>query len=349
MPYPPQVFSLDGHAYGLTISGVQVVDNVPTDLAPIRWSWPSASTNGDISFTVEDYGTFAFPGGAVIRLTDNVNNELLFSGVLTNRRQRRAVGPWRQTDVTGTGWGFYLDNLPVDSWTSIGSDDGNAVRDIIATFGGPLEPSPRRSASISVFPAATATQTTVRGALDANYAVFDTYSYSFTGYVDNDAIYEWWSGDAEIAAVLGTATSVGDQGSLNPEYLLYEVGAESYKGFAQAFDSGGTALGVVGNSGPSWEAGDPGIVLTAVNLTTAAGDLASEHGYVTSVTFSTIEDTSYRPHMEVTVDDSMLTGGAAETFYVASVSGIIDDRNVIELEVSLGARARSLVQTVAGS
>ena len=71
MPYPPQVFSLDGHAFGLTVSGVQIIDSVPTDLAPIRWDWPSSTNNGGISFTVEDKGETALLTGSVIRLTDN--------------------------------------------------------------------------------------------------------------------------------------------------------------------------------------------------------------------------------------------------------------------------------------
>ena len=97
MPYPPQVFSLDGHTYGLTVSGVQIIDKVPTDLSPIRWTWPSATDNGDISFTVEDQGETALPGGAVVRFTDNRldaahGDELLTNGTFDSDLDGWSVG-----------------------------------------------------------------------------------------------------------------------------------------------------------------------------------------------------------------------------------------------------------------
>lgn len=359
---PPQIFSLDGHAFGLTVSGVQIIDKVPTDLAPIRWDWPSATNNGGITFTVEDQGETALPGGAVIRFTDNVNNELLFSGPLTNVRQQRSAGPYRHADVTGTGWGLFLDNRYVVSHTMnyVGTDDARQLGVIIDFHGGPIQ---QTIDTINIgqlynLDPVTVEGLTVRGLVDAffeNGFQTTTATYDPKYYVANDQQFHVWTDDADEATVVGTATSVGDGGSLLPEYLMSENGHESVKHLAAMYDSGGTATGDwVAGPVASWESGvtstsytddtvglDPSLV--------AVARLESLYSDVTSITFTTIEDSSFRPHMEITVDDSLLTGGVAETFYISDVSGTIDDRNVIEVSVSIGARARSIVQTVAGN
>ena len=94
MPYPPQVYAATGHAFGLTVNGVQIIDKVPTDLAPIRWNWPSATTNGGITFTVEDQGETALPGGAVIRFTDNRLDAAHGVELLTNGTFDSDLGGW---------------------------------------------------------------------------------------------------------------------------------------------------------------------------------------------------------------------------------------------------------------
>ena len=362
MPYPPQVFSLDGHTYGLTVSGVQIIDKVPTDLSPIRWTWPSATDNGDISFTVEDQGETALPGGAVVRFTDNVNNDLLFSGPLTNARMARSAGPYRHADVTGTGWGFYLDNRAVTtlSWVSADKDDTIVMR-TVRQFGGPLLANAADINGIGTVAGSdgSAVKTTVRGVLSTVADQFDAGYRATRFYVDNERGIHWWYDDADEAAVAGTATSIGDEGALQPEYLTYETGAEGYRGLAAAYNTSGTFVGWAPNekngTGPTdWEAGEPSIIYDepyalAATVEQASGYLSHYHSVVTSITFSTIEDSSFRPHQKIVLDDSLLTGGAAETFYIETVSGTIDDRNVIELQVSIGARARSIVQTIAGS
>ena len=109
MPYPPQVFSLDGHAYGLTVSGVQIIDYVPTDISPIRWDAPSATNNGGISFTVEDQGETALPGGAVIRFTDNRLDAAHGVELLTNSTFDSDLGGW---SVGGTASTWEADSGP---------------------------------------------------------------------------------------------------------------------------------------------------------------------------------------------------------------------------------------------
>ncbi|HUW17518.1 MAG TPA: hypothetical protein VMW94_10610, partial [Actinomycetes bacterium] len=222
MPYPPQVFSLDGHAFGLTVSGVQIIDKVPTDLSPIRWTWPSATNNGGISFTVEDQGETALPGGAVVRFTDNVNNDLLFSGPLTNALMARSAGPYRHADVTGTGWGFYLDNRAVTtlSWASADKDDTIVMR-TVRQFGGPLLANAADINGIGTVAGSdgSAVKTTVRGVLSTVADQFDAGYRATRFYVDNERGIYWWYDDADEAAVAGTATSIGDEGALQPEYL----------------------------------------------------------------------------------------------------------------------------------
>lgn len=375
MPYPPQVFSLDGHAFGLTVSGVQMVNSVPTDVAPIRWTWPSASTNGDISFTVEDLGQFAFPGGAVIRLTDNVNDDVLFQGLLTNERQQRGTGPWRQTEVTGTGWGLFLDRRHVISW-EMDTDyvfimsEAEAISSLFEQWGGPILGGTAAvfgigSQAFSPSQGTSVASTTLRPVLDAISDAFEEQILTTpvalpTYYIDNMRAVHWWRDPTDEASVVGTATSIGDQGSLVPEYLTYETGHENVDQLSAAYEGQGTAnafLAWAPNTAiaSSWEGGQT-TTSYSVDYSAqywivggqASHELAALHSPVVAVTFSTTEDSSYRPHMEVTVQDSLLTGGVAETFYVSDVSGTIDERNVIELTVSLGARARSIVQTVAG-
>ena len=370
---PPQIFSLDGHAYGLTVSGVQVVDDVPTDVAPIRWDWPSATNNGGVTFTVEHDGEYAFPAGAVIRLTDNENDELLFAGVLTNVRTRRGVGPThRYTDVTGTGWGFYLDNRQLlEDFAIEASPDTRtkAFHRLILAHGGPLQTSDAvigDTAGGNNAAATAAAGSSLRSVISS--LEIPTAEPPPRWYADNEAQVHWWTDAADEATAVGTATSIGDEGSLQPEFVIREDGYENVATLTLpinadgddympphrgAYPYGGADLqtGVT-----AWEAGDPTWAYQSpvydVGLSLWLGSvyqMRNLKGPITAITFTTIEDGSWLPHQEITVDDSVLTGSVAETFYVAEVSGTIDDRNVVEKSVSIGARARSLVQTVASS
>ena len=297
-----------------------------------------------------------------VSLTVYSTPSLLFSGPLTNVRLARSAGPYRHADVTGTGWGLYLDNRAVTtlSWVSADKDDTIVMR-TVRQFGGPLLANAADINGIGTIAGSdgSAVKTTVRGVLSTVADQFDAGYRATRFYVDNERGIHWWYDDADEAAVAGTATSIGDEGALQPEYLTYETGAEGYRGLAAAYNTSGTFVGWAPNekngTGPTdWEAGEPSIIYDepyalAATVEQASGYLSHYHSDVTSITFSTIEDSSFRPHMKITVDDSLLTDGAAETFYISDVSGTIDERKVIELEVSLGARARSIVQTVAGN
>ena len=104
MPYPPQVFSLDGHAFGLTVNGVQIIDKVPTDVAPIRWTWPSETETGDLSFTIEDTGETVLPPGAVVRLTDNRLDATHGVELLTNGSFDSDLGGWSVGSTAVASW-----------------------------------------------------------------------------------------------------------------------------------------------------------------------------------------------------------------------------------------------------
>ena len=116
MPYPPQVFSLTGHAFGLTVSGVQIVDYVPTDFSPIRWDYPSATNNGALSFTIEHDGDVSLPYGAVVRFTDNRLDAAHGVELLTNGSFDSDLGGWT---VGSTAVATWQDDLGPD-----GSGDG---------------------------------------------------------------------------------------------------------------------------------------------------------------------------------------------------------------------------------
>jgi hypothetical protein len=354
---PPQIFSLDGHAFGLTVSGVQVVQHVPTDVAPIRWDWPSATTPGGITFTQKDTASVLPAAGSVIRLTDNVNNDLLFSGVLTNVRTQRSAGPYRHAQVTGTGWGFYLDNQAVSEDVNDYSPGQQTLLVVLADILAPSAILPQfdfvetalLGAGIQLSEGAIE-KTTIRSALGIMMTkVGESQTAAF--YVDNDKLLHLYTAASVEATAVGTATSVGDEAALLPEYLVYENGGETYKGLAYVYDSAGTAQGIAPNTASEWEASEPSRIWDAQYGYTdyiAAGteSLNNYETGVVSVTFSTTEDSSFRPHQEITVDDSLLTDSTAETLYVSGVSGTIDHRNVLEVEVSAGAQPRSFVQDV---
>jgi len=109
MPYPPQVFSLDGHAFGLTVSGVQIIDKVPTDVAPIRWTYPSETETGGLAFTVEDQGETTLPRGSVVRFTDNRLDASHGVELLTNGTFDSDLGGW---SVGGTASAWEADSGP---------------------------------------------------------------------------------------------------------------------------------------------------------------------------------------------------------------------------------------------
>jgi len=371
MPYPPQVFSLDGHAFGLTVSGVQIIDKVPTDLSPIRWDAPSNSSIGALAFTVEDSGETVLTPGAVVRFTDNVNVETLMAGPLVGRRVTRISGEYRGTECNVVGWGWFLDHREAQSFV-IPPSTSNAlpVTQLIEQWGGPVHASTAVQNDGSYGTAGgTSTRTSVRSALEywlndgAAGAVWDTaYPY----YVDNEAELHSWdhTGLAAFydAAIVGTATSIGDLATFIPEYLTWDQDDEPIIHQVYGYGVNGTAVpgfypfrgSPTGVNAP-WDAGEMTASEDSIYAATAAAVLHSGqlddwlesfHRAVTSITFTTIEYGGWRPHQEVVVNDSIISGGAASTAYIETVSGSIDDRNVIEWSIGIGAPSRSIVQTI---
>ena len=137
-----------GHAYGLTVAGVQVIDHVPLDEVPIRWEETGPDAVGTLSFLVEDTGTIGLEDGAEVRLTDNVNGRTLFGGVLLERRVHRGPGSTTFTECEVASYDWFLDNRIVPRFESK-RNVGNRIRKmthdrailkyLIQRRGGPIE------------------------------------------------------------------------------------------------------------------------------------------------------------------------------------------------------------------
>jgi hypothetical protein len=276
----PQAFSLDGHAYGLTVAGVQLVTKVPTDLAPIRWEMSGEAVTGGMSFTVEDDAGVALPDGHVVRLTDNVNNRLLSGGVLVNRRHRRLPGARQIVECEVAGWGMYLDRRYVwDTWEAPWSvslatytarlDDW--VINLVTDYGGPLTasaetvdvfgegltagrratdggPGPSYGTAAATAVPVTVTSASLRSALEAVIAFTDATTstgvdadFILRYYADEEARVHYFSGSEDV----GTAPCrVGDASYVRT--VLATSGLTDYwtLGDAHGGTSRGTALNV---------------------------------------------------------------------------------------------------------
>jgi hypothetical protein len=388
---PPQIFSTTGHPYGLTVSGVQVIDRVPTDVAPIRWTMPSASTNGGISFSVEDttgsvdlfsgkrrpgrgvfqVGVFqedvfqtlapvsSLPAGAVVRLTDNVNGVVLFGGVLVDRIFTRGPGPFRLTACTGIGWGYFLDHRAVDEFTydgGAGSTNTDWLQSLIGAYGGPIRTLPGYiEQTTTTLDASTAERTTLR---DATTTWPDAVALSPPPqqFVDNDGFMHWWQTDSVEAAVVGASTEIGDSSGINPDSIVYEVGSEETAHVAYVYEDVDPFLPLDGlvnetTGNPAVAAWDAGIASTILlgdyTLDSAQTDMEAFHSDIPSVTFSTSQAATFRPHQTLVIEDTWLTNGDRVTYYIQNVDGELGVNNVIYYRVTAGGAARSFVQTVA--
>jgi hypothetical protein len=104
MPYPPQVYATTGHAFGLKVNGVQVIDKVPTDLMPLRWDAPSATNIGSLVFSVLDDGETTLPYGAVVRLTDNRRHASHGVELITNGTFDSDLSGWTVGSTAVATW-----------------------------------------------------------------------------------------------------------------------------------------------------------------------------------------------------------------------------------------------------
>lgn len=272
---PPQIFSLDGHAFGLTVSGVQVIKHAALDVAPIRWDMPWLGQNGGMTFVLEDDGSVAVTDGAIVRLTDNVTNRLLSSGVVVNRRHRRSTGPWQFLECTVAGWGMFLDERHVwdtwaPQWSIKNSSSGRSLtHDLIATYGGPIIPHPDTVAEGFIYVGdplrspeppwsmASATKTTVRSALDSIWELWDS------GYGTATSEFVVWVDDQqrlhraqlpEAASVVGTAPARLGDGDYVAELLSDEELVAHWTDRTTShggidLDWGGMTLGRYGGNG----------------------------------------------------------------------------------------------------
>ncbi len=334
MPYPPQVFSLDGHPYGLTVAGVQVIDHVPLDIAPLRWERPGEATPGGISFTIEDGGAApALPDGHVIRYTDNVTNALLWSGVLVNRRYRRGPGH-AYIEVAGTGWGMYLDRRMVTgpwSWELSASGAVNAadmVRSLVRSYGGPLEAT--TSAVVDEIPVTA--PTAVSGDVSLRAAIGSVTAW-VTGwqssdppqarhlYVDDDAQVHYHDG-AEAVAVVGVAPCAIGDGVYTTE-IRGTTGLTEYWPMHDTGSCVGLVSGTAMTHGGTWThstslgvINEPGYRSVLFNGTTTVGTVAS--GALTGVGDWSIE--CWFRHPTATATHTIYSGTAASSPLIRMLS-----------------------------
>lgn len=141
----PLLFTGHPTDYSMTVSGINVINRCPLDIAPIRWTESGPGTTGSCSFLLN--GSVG-QDGAVVRLRDNVNARTLFGGVLLSRRFRRGPGSVVWTEYECASWDWFLDNRAVPRYESrrdVGnrvrkiSSDRGIVKDLIERRGGPIE------------------------------------------------------------------------------------------------------------------------------------------------------------------------------------------------------------------
>lgn len=264
-----------GHAYGLTVSGVPIIDHIPVDLAPIRYEEQGVHGTGSLTFVVEQVaGTVALPDGAVVRFTDNVNARILFGGILLNRRETRGPGSILYTEVECAGWGYFLDNRLVPRYESkrdVGgrirkyTQDRSIVIDLVNRKGGPLQASGATvDLTNSDMDLLKLSGDTLRSALEkvaaeASPGDGETVSATALGrhfYVDNDAQVHYFAGTEGLAApyriadgsyvrdVIDTAGLV-EYWSLREEAGSTNYGAKGVTNLTAAGTSGVTDVGVV--------------------------------------------------------------------------------------------------------
>ena len=283
----------------------------------------------------------------------------LMSGPLLNKRIQRGSAARRQTSIEVVGWNWYLDHREVQEFT------GTSPKQLITDWGGPVQLTPAYSTSGAAW-SGTATRSSVRGVIEEMNAPGSVgWQENYPYYVDNERQFHQWDADGitafRDARHVGTAPSIGDQGEFIPEYLTCDEGSEQHLNYLYPYADGTAVLwpmrgrwGIGGTSyQQNWEAGDTfGSLDTiysgaAITTNVQVDDyLKNFAGVVTAISFTTIEYDDWRPHQQIVIDDSVLTGGAATTAYIENVSGTIDERNVIEWRIDIGSPNRSLVQTV---
>jgi len=349
----PQMHGGTGHPYGLTVAGVQIVESVPTDLSPIRWTYPTDSDVGSLEFVVEDEGATPLPMGSVVRLTDNTNAATLATGILVGKRERRLAGPGRAVECRVLGWGFYLDHRAVQSyaWAAGANEDDTAIG-LFNSVGIMARETEVLSTNTLTTPG-SADATTARSAARS---ITESSGSLARFYVDHDGWAHYWVDPADEAGIVGAATSVGDEGAHVPEDFQREQDETGVAHVALVSDSDAVYRGNAGNaSSSSWDAGPVTITYqsdsswqTGSVLPEASDMLGASYAPLTSITFSTSEVTGWRPYQSITVDDSVLTGSTAEGRYIETVAAEIGASNVIRYHVTVSARTASLVQSILG-
>lgn len=133
----------------LMVSGVDYIDAVPLDIAPIRWTDIAGESWGNLSFTVEDTAANrSLQGGADVRLL--IDSTSVFGGTLLRKRFGRMPGVGRVIECECVSADSWLDWRIVPQWSSR-TDLGNRIRkltsdramvkDLIERRGGPLKAS----------------------------------------------------------------------------------------------------------------------------------------------------------------------------------------------------------------
>lgn len=229
-----------GLDYNLTIDGVGFIKHIPLDVSPIRWTLSGPGVTGSASFTVESAtGREGYlSGGSRVRIRDNVNEKVLFGGVLLEANTRRGVASMSWTDCEAAAWDYFLDNIIVPRWSSrvnagnrvrkIASDR-NMVLDLIERRGGVLRASYATvDATNTDMDVVTISGETLRSALEA--IADEAQEGSTTGrhfYVDPDRWLHWYETTEGLAAPyrIGDGSyvrSVIDRASLAAYWSLRE-------------------------------------------------------------------------------------------------------------------------------
>src|SRR3990167_7424868 len=277
----------------LMVSGVDLIDFAPLNVAPIRWSDMAGESWGNLSFTVEDTAaTRSLQGGADVRLVIDSTN--VFGGTLLRRRFSRMPGAGRVIECEAVSYDSWLDWRIVPQWSSrtdLGnrirklSSDRAMVKDLVERRGGPLRaPNSTVTETNAAMDVVRVQRKSLREALEIVGDEAQTVASSATRhvYVDEQLRVHYYSGLEGTAAPYSIADGsyvrdvIGTAGLLEYWSLREETGSTFYgsQGVTNMSLTAGTAKrGVTGGvvNEPAYRAITVDGAVTNIDAASVAG------------------------------------------------------------------------------
>jgi hypothetical protein len=338
MPLGPLVGTSAAKAYTLTVNGVNIINSVPIDHAPIRWTDEAANDAGTLTFTVEDEALWAsrtaLPRGADVRFRDNTNSDTVFGGTLLSLRYLRDRPRGRYVEVTCTSYDWWLDNRVVPLFRSVQNHAGRERR--IARDRNVVQALMDRRAGMIFAPDSTVDVTntdmpeieikgvTVREALEeiADAAQNSGSESPRRFYVDTQRRLHWYAGNEGVAAPY----DVGPD-DLEVEDLSWDIDAMDIVHHAYVRGKNAAGSGWVYNTGSDFEIGAVSAFVDSPRAKTV-GDrnrkgraFLRRQGAAVGGQFSVIQTSRWHAGQLLTIEDPLL--GLEGTYEIKRVTGEI--------------------------